>query len=187
MGKVELTGRGLAANALLQRPRALIGKRTGHEGGHFRVMAQGKNCLPGRFVGHFVPTTRRGVDGRSFGLETEVRTMPFDHAEPCLLDELEQARRTGRLGFCRGIERAFAHGRLKQIVEIRPRRGSSRLHGGNDAGGALRGVDIGNGGHAVGLLSALPFQAPCQFHRNRKSVGFSPLLVRMRLMTPNRS
>ncbi len=58
------------------------------------------------------------VDRVRHGLEAMLGPVPLDHAEPGLLDELEQAGGRGRRGFGVRIEAGFADGRAEEIIEI---------------------------------------------------------------------
>ncbi|WP_331304473.1 hypothetical protein [Methylobacterium oryzae] len=115
--RVEIARGRLAAEGTGEGVGVLLGQGTGQRRGDLGIAAQVEDRLPLPRVRDRVGAVRLPGDGVGLGLEAEPRPGILHHAEPGLLDELEQAGRRGGPGLGGGIEGGFAPRRGEEIVE----------------------------------------------------------------------
>jgi len=96
MGGIEFARTDRAAEGTLQRLFGRDGSLTGHQGGNFGILPQGKNCRLGLLRADDKPARLRPADGVGIVAEPVILTVALDQGEPGLVDELEQTgcRRT---------------------------------------------------------------------------------------------
>lgn len=117
MRRIEVARGRLAAEGARQGVRILLGQGAGQRGGDLGIAAQVEDRLPLARVGDRIGPVRLSGDGFGLGLQTEPRPGILHHAEPGLLDELEQPGGGGGPRLGGGIEGRLTPRRGEEIVE----------------------------------------------------------------------